>query len=155
MCGFLGYWGMEPIVRPTFVSHLARIRYRGPDYTDVIEVDGLCLGHNRLAIIDLDPRSNQPMVSACDRITLVFNGEIYNYLELKKELVEYPFRTDSDTEVIIAAYLAWGENFVKYLTGMFSFALYDRQQKKSALGPRSYRKETALFQLWRRISCIC
>ena len=133
MCGFLGYWGTEPIARPTFDSHLARIRYRGPDYADVIEVEGLCLGHNRLAIIDLDPRSNQPMVSACGRITLVFNGEIYNYLELKKELVEYPFRTDSDTEVIIAAYLAWGENFVKHLTGMFSFALYDRQQKKVVL----------------------
>lgn len=128
MCGFLGYWGKAPLARSVFEAHLARMRHRGPDHVGILELDGLCLGHNRLAIIDLDQASNQPMVSACGRLALVFNGEIYNYLELKEELRGYPFRTHSDTEVILAAYLTWGERFVTRLTGMFSLALYDRER---------------------------
>lgn len=133
MCGFLGYWGKAPLARSVFEAHLACMRHRGPDHAGIIDLDGLCLGHNRLAIIDLDPVSNQPMVSACGRLALVFNGEIYNYLELKEELRGYPFRTHSDTEVILAAYLAWGERFVKRLTGMFSLALYDRERSSILL----------------------
>ncbi|MDB0048178.1 asparagine synthase (glutamine-hydrolyzing) [Burkholderiaceae bacterium] len=145
MCGLLGYWSEESIVRPIFNSHLTRIGYRGPDHSEVTEVDGLFLGHNRLAILDLDPRSNQPMLSACGRVTLVFNGEIYNYMDLKTELEGYPFRTDSDTEVIIAAYLTWGESFAKHLSGMFSIALYDRQQKRVILARDPIGKKPLYF----------
>lgn len=128
MCGLLGYWGIAPLARSVFAAHLARMHHRGPDYAGILEVDGLLLGHNRLAIIDLDSASNQPMSSTCGRIVLVFNGEIYNYLELKAELAGYPFRTQSDTEVILAAYLAWGERFIERLNGMFALALYDRER---------------------------
>ncbi len=127
MCGILAYWGRDRVARERLDEHLGRIRHRGPDHADTLERDGLYLGHNRLAIIDLESRSNQPMVSACGRIALIFNGEIYNYLELKQELTGFPFRTNSDTEVIIAAYLKWGAASVARFNGMFSFAMHDRE----------------------------
>lgn len=145
MCGFLGYWSEEYIGRQTIEAHLARIKYRGPDHSEVVQVDGLSLGHNRLAILDLDSRSNQPMVSTCGRITVVFNGEIYNYIELKKHLIGYPFQTDSDTEVILAAYLTWGDDFTKHLSGMFSIAVYDREQKRVVLARDHIGKKPLYF----------
>jgi asparagine synthase (glutamine-hydrolysing) len=145
MCGILGYWGRESIAASAFGDHLRRIRHRGPDHAAAAELDGLHLGHNRLAIIDLDPRSNQPMISQCGNVALVFNGEIYNYVELKKELAEFPFRTDSDTEVIIAAYLSWGERFVDRLLGMFSFALYDRRRRTVVLARDHVGKKPLYF----------
>jgi len=131
--------------RQTIEAHLARIKYRGPDHSDVVQIDGLTLGHNRLAILDLDPRSNQPMVSSCGRITLLFNGEIYNYIELKRHLIGYPFQTDSDTEVIIAAYLTWGDDFAKHLSGMFSIAVYDHERKRVILARDHIGKKPLYF----------
>ncbi len=145
MCGILGHWGADAVPRQIFDDHLNRIRHRGPDHSAVIEIDGLTLGHNRLAIIDLDPRSNQPMFSACGRVALVFNGEIYNYLELKEQLTGYAFRTTSDTEVLIAAYLTWGQSCVTRLSGMFSFALYDRQRKTVFLARDHVGKKPLYF----------
>ncbi|MGK4569288.1 asparagine synthase (glutamine-hydrolyzing) [Flavobacterium sp. 3HN19-14] len=85
------------------------------------------LGHNRLSIIDLSDDANQPFLDASGRFAMVFNGEIYNYLELKKELTDYPFKTESDTEVLLAAYLKWGKKALEKCNGMFSFAIWDRQ----------------------------
>lgn len=103
--------------------------HRGPDFDGfwVSENNDIGLSHNRLAIVDLSSNSNQPMHSYDGRFTIVFNGEIYNYLELRDELVAKgaPFKTLSDTEVIIEAYRFWGENCLGKLRGMFAFALYD------------------------------
>ena len=109
------------------------MRFRGPDHQGFREyVDGqrrLTLGHVRLAIIDLDSRSNQPF-EYHDRLTVVFNGEIYNYKALAKEyLKDVAFKTSSDTEVLCAMYEKYGTDCVKYFNGMFAFVLYDRQKQ--------------------------
>lgn len=104
----------------------AATAHRGPDGEGFLSEEGISLGHNRLAIIDLDPRSRQPMESVDHNLAIVFNGEIYNYLELKAELSEYPYKTESDTEVILAAYQKWGRTCVEKLNGMFAFAIWDR-----------------------------
>jgi len=128
MCGLLGYWSERFSPQEVFEKQLSKLRHRGPDYTGIRYEGRLVLGHTRLAIIDLDAASNQPMTSNCGKISIVFNGEIYNFLELRSELSDYQFTTNSDTEVIIAAYLKWGKDFVKKLNGMFSLAIHDLEQ---------------------------
>ena len=87
------------------------------------------LGHRRLSIIDLST-GNQPMYNQSEDLCLVFNGEIYGYQDIKKTLSNYPFKTSSDTETIIALYETYGENFLEKLPGMFSFALWDEKKTK-------------------------
>jgi asparagine synthase (glutamine-hydrolysing) len=108
---------------------LAKLARRGPD-AEGQHADGpVRLGHRRLAIIDLSPRSRQPMVDVASGTALVFNGTIYNYPELRAELVSrgHVFHSDGDTEVILRAYLEWGEACVERLHGMFAFAIWDRE----------------------------
>lgn len=108
-----------------------KLGHRGPDYQDTVSDENLAiLGHSRLAIIDLAPASNQPMYSSDGRFILVFNGEIYNFEELKKELKFYPFKSHSDTEVIIASYIKWGKECTSKFNGMFAFAIWDKQEKE-------------------------
>ena len=107
------------------------IRHRGPDDADHWR-DGelpVALGHRRLSIIDLRPEGRQPMASPEGDLRLVFNGEIYNYLELRSELRDHPYRTRTDSEVILAAYRAWGEACVERFIGMFAFALWDARRR--------------------------
>ncbi len=108
------------------------ISFRGPDFSKIEKYNlqnggELILGHNRLSIIDLDSRSNQPF-EYLDKISIVFNGEIYNYKSIKEDLVNHGFifATSSDTEVLAAAFLKWGEDCLKKLRGMFAFVIYDR-----------------------------
>ena len=108
-------------------------RHRGPDGTQVASLGAVTLGFNRLAIIDLSPRGMQPMTSHDGRYTIVFNGEIYNYRELKNELAGYPFTSESDTEVIIAAYTLWGQRAFSKLNGMFALAIYDKEKDELVL----------------------
>ncbi len=107
-------------------------RHRGPDdcgiYRDPSGV--VALGHNRLSILDLSAMGHQPMASADGRLWISFNGEIYNYLELRDELRGYPFRTGTDTEVILAAYDRWGENCLDRFVGMFAFLLWDAYEQR-------------------------
>lgn len=103
--------------------------HRGPDDTGVFFDEGMSLGHNRLSIIDLSKNASQPMESADGKLTIVFNGEIYNFKELKKEL-DYPFKTNSDTEVILASYKKWGYDCVKKLNGIFAFAIWNKNKKE-------------------------
>ncbi len=140
MCGFAGIvsWdGRYRIERPVLEKMSARIAHRGPDGEGIwLNHEGeisperpqVGLVHRRLAIIDLDPRANQPFTDGQGR-WLVFNGEIYNYRELRKELEgllpDYAWRTSSDTEVLLASYAAWGEKCVEKLNGMFAFAIWD------------------------------
>jgi asparagine synthase (glutamine-hydrolysing) len=114
-------------------SGLGTFRHDGADCTpDAAEV---ALIHRRLSIIDLDARANQPMRSLDDRYVVIFNGEIYNYVELRQELTAagHVFHTTSDTEVLIAAFAAWGEKALARFTGMFAFVLLDRQNRELVL----------------------
>ncbi len=105
--------------------------HRGPDDlgVELLEDGAVGLGHNRLSIIDLSEAGHQPMANTDGRLTIVFNGEVYNYLELKQELSGYPFRGDSDTEVVLAAYERWGEECLEHFVGMFAFAIWDAEKK--------------------------
>ncbi|MBN2816365.1 MAG: asparagine synthase (glutamine-hydrolyzing) [Campylobacterales bacterium] len=123
MCGIFGIIGEynESVAR----SALAKLSHRGPDHCGIIQETNLFFAHQRLSIQDAHHRSNQPLRH--QNILLSFNGEIYNFKELKSQL-NFHFETDSDSEVIIAAYLKWGVNFIKELRGMFAIALLDGEK---------------------------
>jgi len=102
------------------------IAHRGPDAEGIWSHDFCVLGHRRLSIIDTTAAGNQPFHSEDNVLSVVFNGEIYNYLELRKELENaHTFKTQTDTEVILAAYKKWGIDCVEHFFGMFAFALWD------------------------------
>lgn len=132
MCGISGIVGLgnrqesEKLIR---VMNDA-LSHRGPDAEGFYVEDHMALGHRRLSIIDLSTAANQPFTDPSGRFILVFNGEIYNYQEVRNELSNYPFRTHSDTEVILAAYIQWGPSCLSKLKGMFAFALWDKTDKK-------------------------
>ncbi len=133
MCGIAGFWSVVPPERhvlPVFTDMLA---HRGPDGSGYLTADGgrLGLGHRRLAIIDPGAGAQQPMLSADRRYALVFNGEIFNFLEIRDELVKrgHRFRTDSDSEVLLAAFAAWGHDCLNRLNGMWAFAIWDDLEK--------------------------
>ena len=161
MCGICGFTGAGPSDKPILKAMCDVMAHRGPDgegqYLDA--ESGIALGHRRLSLIDLEG-GNQPMVRADDapdarvtspacnldgtfresaedaaaigRFAIVFNGEIYNYRDLRAELeVEgWGFKTNSDTEVLLVGYLAWGEGVLDKLRGMFAFAIWDRESRE-------------------------
>lgn len=135
MCGIFGFFSPGPREVHGASSDLdiglARIRHRGPDGTGkwVSQNGQVGLGHVRLSIIDLDSGA-QPMHSDDGRYTIIYNGEIYNYIELRAELGEGTFRTHSDTEVVLRAFQAWGEDCVTRLRGMFAIAIWDAAEQK-------------------------
>ncbi|WP_029596628.1 asparagine synthase (glutamine-hydrolyzing) [Flavobacterium sp. ACAM 123] len=130
MCGIAGIIGNVPFRK--LDAMLLSQQHRGPDATGKY-MDGnfAALGHNRLAIIDLSEQANQPFLDPSGRYALVFNGEIYNYIELKASLQnQYTFVTESDTEVLLAAFIIYGKDCLHKFNGMFSFAIWDKEQKK-------------------------
>ncbi len=124
MCGI--YTTNILVDKKSLKKRLNAINYRGPDNTGIISENGITLGHLRLSIIDIDERSNQPM--SFDNYIIVFNGEIYNFLEIKKELISlgHKFNTSGDTEVLLKGYSEWGRDIVPRLNGMFAFVIYDK-----------------------------
>lgn len=134
MCGICGFISKKNIS----LAHLSKMNdtmyHRGPDDHGE-EIFHCCeynigLAQRRLSILDLSINGHQPMHSFNNSIKVIFNGEIYNHAELRKELGEYPYKSSSDTEVIIAAYDAWGIEFVHHIKGMFAIALWDDKKKK-------------------------
>ena len=133
MCGIAGIFHLsgKHDIDPNIISIMNDNQlHRGPDAGDYFFDPGVSLAHRRLSIIDLEG-SPQPMLSACQRAIIVFNGEIYNFKELHKELTAkgYVFKTHGDTETILNAYLEWGEDCVHHLRGMFAFVVWDRQKE--------------------------
>ena len=140
MCGIVGFWGTagggDAALADIADNMSACLTHRGPDSSGVWvdERAGLGLGHRRLSIIDLSPTGHQPMVSHCGRYVITFNGEIYNYLDIRRELEVSGFaprwRGRSDTEVFLAAIARWGiGSALERVTGMFAFALWDREEQ--------------------------
>jgi asparagine synthase (glutamine-hydrolysing) len=132
MCGIAGivHFSEKRVDPQRIQAMLRRIKHRGPDDEGTSLHGNVGLGHVRLSIIDLSSAGHQPMLSADSRYSLVFNGEIYNYLELKKELAgQYDFRTRTDSEVLLAAYIVWGEKCLNRFNGDFAFAIYDTVEK--------------------------
>ena len=133
MCGISGIVQFDG--QPIDTEQLSRMNdsiiHRGPDGEGQYVDDGVGLAHRRLAILDLRHEGDQPMHFK-DRLVIVYNGEVYNYIELREELVTagYAFSTTTDTEVILAAYDHWGEQCVQRFNGMWGFAIYDLQSKK-------------------------
>ena len=129
MCGICGDYrfdGAKPEL-DGIKRMLQKLARRGPDNEGIFHEGPVALGHRRLSIIDLSERSNQPMVDNKLQLALVFNGTIYNYPELRKELSRkgYRFFSEGDSEVILKAYAEWGEQCVERLHGMFAFAIVD------------------------------
>lgn len=138
MCGICGFVSKQNITLEQLKEMNDTMYHRGPDDSgeEIFPVkDGYQIGmaQRRLSIMDLSPLGHQPMHSKDGRVSVVFNGEIYNFLELKKELKEYPFCSNCDTEVIIAAYLKWGIKCIDRFNGMFAICLYDRETKDAYL----------------------
>jgi asparagine synthase (glutamine-hydrolysing) len=131
MCGICGELRFDQSApdREVLQRMTARLARRGPDHEGFYSDGALAFGHRRLAIIDLSAVADQPMVDEDLRLSLVFNGTIYNYRELRAELIElgYAFVTSGDSEVILKAYHAWGEHCVSRFYGMFAFAIWDRR----------------------------
>ncbi len=140
MCGIAGMFRFDQtaVKRPTLQKILDRISHRGTDHiglainAEISNSAHLGLGHRRLSIIDLAPAGAQPMFFADHKLSVTYNGEIYNYLELKDFLQKksYHFETHTDTEVLLAAYHYWGSDCVNHFNGMFAFALWDEAKQQ-------------------------
>lgn len=134
MCGFVGIIGKERVSPDELIRARDAIAHRGPDDTgEYVSHDGrVGLGFCRLVIIDLTPAGHQPMQNEDGSIWIVFNGEIYNFVELRKELegLGHQFRSESDTETIVHGYEEWAAGVVAHLRGMFAFAVWDSRRKR-------------------------
>jgi asparagine synthase (glutamine-hydrolysing) len=152
MCGIVGFAGRRPIDADSLGAMRDTMSHRGPDDRGLwYSADRSAgFGHRRLAIIDLSPGGHQPMADATGRVHITFNGEIYNFLELRAELeaLGHSFHTASDTEVVLESYKEWGEDFVRRLVGMFAFGLYDERERCLLLA-RDRAGEKPLF-VWER-----
>ena len=132
MCGICGFFSKRKITNDELTAMNNTMTHRGPDDcgTEMIAVKNnytVALAQRRLSILDLSPLGHQPMSSEDGRLSIVFNGEIYNFQELKEQLADYPFVSTCDTEVILAAYLKWGIQCIERLNGMFAIAIFDRE----------------------------
>ena len=151
MCGIIGYYSGEGSY--SLKESIRKIASRGPDDQNICSLSKVSFGHTRLSIIDIEAGA-QPMKTSDSRYCIVFNGEIYNYLELRKELqcAGTSFETNSDTEVLLKAYIVWGKKMVERLDGIFAFAIYDRVNEQIFLGrdrcgvkPLFYEMESGYF----------
>ncbi|MGB0886484.1 MAG: asparagine synthase (glutamine-hydrolyzing) [Vicingaceae bacterium] len=131
MCGIAGIISLNKSELSKITEATSTLSKRGPDNQSTELIDGLALGHARLSIIDTSKAANQPFTDVTKRYVIVFNGEIYNYLELKKELIAdgISFVTNSDTEVLLYYYIKHQEKCLEKLNGFFAFAIYDKQEK--------------------------
>lgn len=136
MCGIAGIYKFnnEPIVKKTLIRFTDSMHHRGPDGSgyELFESETVGLGQRRLAILDLSEAGKQPMSYADERYWITYNGEVFNFSDVKKELVKlnYSFKSNSDTEVILAAYIQWGKDCLNKFNGMWAFAIWDNQKKE-------------------------
>ena len=148
MCGIAGklHWGNHTDEN-LIVRMCNKMIHRGPNDSGCVNLNEISLGHRRLSIIDLSQGAKQPMISSDNRYFITFNGEIYNFQSIKKELEKegYAFRTSSDTEVIIYAYSCWGKACLNKFNGMFAFAIWDDQEKELFLARDRFGKKPLYY----------
>jgi asparagine synthase (glutamine-hydrolysing) len=149
MCGFVSYLcNLHPLenLRSRVVRACRLIEHRGPDDEAFYFTPEYCAGFRRLSIIDLSDAGRQPMADASGRFWVVFNGEIYNYKEVRSELIQlgHAFRTTGDTEVLLTAYMRWGQDCLSKVNGMFAFLIWDSVEK-TLFGARDRFGEKPLF----------
>ncbi|GAC1312463.1 MAG: asparagine synthase (glutamine-hydrolyzing) [Mucilaginibacter sp.] len=132
MCGIAGIIGPfnQIVLKDKIVKMAARLIHRGPDSDGFYFNEKIALVNTRLAIIDLNDNANQPFIDSQKRYVLLFNGEIYNFREVKSQLADYDFTSHSDTEVVLAAFMKWGPKCLERLNGMFAFAIWDNQKRQ-------------------------
>jgi len=134
MCGIFGFLNCEQRTQESLQSSLERLSHRGPDARNTFSDGEVALGHLRLSILDLSETANQPMHSHCGRYVMVYNGEVYNFREIQKEIsLQNPsFQpvTQSDSEIILQSFVLWGVDFVSRLNGMFAIAIWDKLERK-------------------------
>lgn len=154
MCGIAGALITKELRRSIDLASLVEvmirtINHRGPDDSGVIANDGIALGHARLSVIDLSSAGHQPMISDDGRVKLIFNGEIYNFRELRVELIEkgYHFKSHTDTEVILNGYHLWGREVFAKLRGMFAIAIWDDRTNELIIARDPIGKKP-LFYAW-------
>lgn len=152
MCGVAGILNLDgaPVDRKILTRMTDAIAHRGPD-AEGHWIDGpVGLGHRRLSIIDLSDDARQPMASADERYIISYNGEVYNFADLRRELIGmgYTFRSSSDTEVVVNAWHAWGQDAVLRFNGMFAFALWDRVERKLFLVRDRYGIKPLYFAIF-------
>ena len=137
MCGINGIWNFDGslISKDKIISMNNSLRHRGPDEKNIIINNNIALGHTRLSIIDVD-NGQQPISNADKSIFMVYNGEVYNYLELRKILIKkgHQFYTNCDTEVVLKCYEEFGSKFLNQLRGMFAIAIWDSKKNLIVLG---------------------
>ncbi len=134
MCGICGIYSFNDSLPDAnkVQSMMSVMKHRGPDNEAIWNDDKACVGFVRLSIIDLSPEANQPMADDTGRYVITFNGEIYNYIELKEELIlkGHSFKTKTDSEVLLKGYIEWGVDVLNKSNGMFAFVIYDTTEKK-------------------------
>lgn len=157
MCGILAIVGSSLPVSEELANQALDILYhRGPDGRGVVRVEGAWLGHRRLSIIDVSSAGNQPMVDEATGVALTFNGEIYNYIELRKELevMGHSFYSNSDTEVLLRAYLVWGEQCVDRFNGDWAFLIWDPRNQKAFFSRDRFAVKPLYYTLARGVLSI-
>ena len=139
MCGIVGFTNNIDNSNDVLEKMMDRIRHRGPDAEGKYIDENIALGHRRLSIIDVSSSGDQPIFNEDSSLVIVFNGEIYNYKDIRQELVDagHTFKTNTDTEVLIHGYEEFGEKLLNKLRGMFSFVIWDKN-KKELFGARDF-----------------
>lgn len=145
MCGILAAYNYPNQIKFEFA--LKKLLHRGPDGYQIIHDNLVSLGHTRLSIIDLSENGDQPMKSSCGRYTITFNGEIYNYIEIREILKKkgHVFVSKSDTEVILNSFIEWGDSCLNKFNGMWSFVIWDKQQKRFFISRDRYGKKPLYY----------
>lgn len=167
MCGIVGFISNEKINEDILSNMLHSIDHRGPNdngyqYSEVLNKN-IFLGHTRLSILDTSNHAHQPMISEDKNFILIYNGEVYNYIEIKEELIikGYTFESSGDTEVVLKAFIEWGNDCFTKFNGMWALAIYDKASKKMTLSrdrvgkkPLYYYKDKEKFIFASEIKAI-
>ena len=149
MCGLAGFIGDG--AEQELWEMISTLKYRGPDFQSVYHHENIGLAHARLSIIDLSAAANQPLFSSDRSSVIIFNGEIYNFKQIRNELEKshgIRFQTNSDTEVLLSLYEVYGEGMFEKINGMFAFAIYDFHKKQLLLARDRMGKKPLYYALF-------
>lgn len=150
MCGIAGKLNWETFSSAgTVLKMCEKMIHRGPDDSGIVTLENITLGHRRLSIIDLSDNAKQPMVSRDGRYHIVYNGEVYNFKDIRKELksLNVSFKSNSDTEVVLYSYIQWGKECLNRFNGMFAFAIWDNHLKELFLARDRFGKKPLYYHI--------